>query len=217
MPEEHIMICHSMLGLTLLLLSLTANLHLGFVWAKSIDPTDGPKTTKSSASCPPPPVMENVQPFNETQTLQEGCILRYACKKGYLRKAGTSNYFQCVNKNGTLKWRHGEFACISMSETKTVEVPHIDCSKAKPKAQSTTMETSTVQHLSLSTRSEQDKLIQNLDFSCVTIGVCSAAGLILGLSIGGAVLWRQRQHSKKRQGGHGGVHITETQPISRVE
>ncbi|KAL4625099.1 hypothetical protein GN956_G18233 [Arapaima gigas] len=152
-----------MLWTTLLLLSLMTNLHPAVVWAKS--------------SCPPPPLLADAEPFNWTETFPEGCTIRYACRKNYVRKAGTSNVFVCIEEAGTLQWtNYPKFACISFPSSPAIskDPSFQNCSTTEPRgpsASKTATNTPTV--------SGQDENLQHSDYSFIRTGIYTMFVLIL--------------------------------------
>ncbi|XP_018602992.1 interleukin-15 receptor subunit alpha isoform X5 [Scleropages formosus] len=69
-------------------------------------------------TCSVPPHKNHTVPFNQMEQYPEKTRLRYTCKDGYLRKAGTSSLIQC-KRNGTSLWWDNVSGSVSL-----VCIPH---------------------------------------------------------------------------------------------
>lgn len=55
-----------------------------------------------SGVCDSLPQVENAMPVNSTKHVKDQ--IRFNCVDGFVRKAGTSNLFRCIENNGTSTW-----------------------------------------------------------------------------------------------------------------
>uniref|UniRef100_A0A8C9SJY5 Sushi domain-containing protein n=1 Tax=Scleropages formosus TaxID=113540 RepID=A0A8C9SJY5_SCLFO len=67
----------------------------------------------ASDTCSVPPHKNHTVPFNQMEQYPEKTRLRYTCKDGYLRKAGTSSLIQC-KRNGTSLWWDNVSGSVSL-------------------------------------------------------------------------------------------------------
>ncbi|XP_060758946.1 interleukin-15 receptor subunit alpha isoform X2 [Neoarius graeffei] len=102
--------------------------------------------TGGDGNCGDPPKVTNAENLNSVTTFR----FRMKCKNGYLRKAGTSNLYKCINNNWT---NNLPLVCIpdpSLPRIPSTTLPHIPhspitllWSSPTPKIQNTTTQPST--------------------------------------------------------------------------
>uniref|UniRef100_A0A7M4E1Y1 Sushi domain-containing protein n=1 Tax=Crocodylus porosus TaxID=8502 RepID=A0A7M4E1Y1_CROPO len=79
------------------------------------DPASGPFLTLLHLLCGMPKEVKNAEIHVGTNNVLNA-MLRYTCKEGYKRKAGTSTLIKCEQKDNKLHWTESNLKCIHGTE-----------------------------------------------------------------------------------------------------
>ncbi|XP_021239948.1 uncharacterized protein LOC110392215 isoform X3 [Numida meleagris] len=123
--------------------------------------------------------------------------LRYTCKLGYKRKAGTSTLIQCVLDHGKPVWTSTELQCIRTTTTPAAApVPSPETSMApampEPPEMPTPGEGTALRTTPLPTNPEDHAAV-----STQTLASSIGLSILLIVSVAGFCYWRMKMHARQ--------------------